>query len=74
MALILFQPKEEFAHRINKNGTADSICLHCFMTAATSPKEDGLGKIELTHGCWQRDGFTVRVQPTRPAINSPWSR
>ena len=64
------QFQREFAHRINKDGTADSICLYCFMTAASSPQEDDLGKVEITHACWQREEYVISGWSPKPAINS----
>ena len=61
---------EEFAHRINRDGTADSICLYCFMTAASSPEESTLEKAELTHACWQRKASVISGRPRMPAVNS----
>jgi hypothetical protein len=49
-ALIL---KADFAHRINGNGTVDSICLHCFGTVASLPMEIHLEQQEAAHACWQ---------------------
>jgi hypothetical protein len=40
-----------FAHRHNWDGTWDSICTKCFLTAATEWTEDGLQMHELHHDC-----------------------
>jgi hypothetical protein len=49
-----------FVHRFNENGSADSICLFCFATVASRPKEHELDAPEGDHFCWQRqDGETV---------------
>jgi hypothetical protein len=40
-----------FARRANKDGTVDSICLHCFMTVATEQWEANLDKAERDHVC-----------------------
>jgi hypothetical protein len=42
-----------FVHRINDNSTVDSICLHCFATVASLPKEMDLEQKENAHSCWQ---------------------
>jgi hypothetical protein len=47
----------EFARRLNKDGTADSICLFCFATVASSPDETELEDAERIHLCWQRESF-----------------
>ncbi len=40
-----------FAHRINDNNTVDSICLHCFGTVASLPKNMDLEQKENAHVC-----------------------
>src|SRR5512133_1301541 len=44
-------PSGSFSYRHNLDGTWDSICLHCFMTAASSPLEDELQILEQLHIC-----------------------
>jgi hypothetical protein len=44
----------DFAHRVNDNGTVDSICLYCFSTIASLPKEMDLEEKENAHSCWQQ--------------------
>ena len=41
----------QFAHRMNKNGTIDSICPRCYTTIATSIWEADLDRTEATHIC-----------------------
>lgn len=41
----------QFVHRLNKDGTIDSICRYCFITVATSASESDLEREELTHTC-----------------------
>ncbi len=43
-----------FAHRLNSDGTADSICLFCFATVGSVLIEQALEAEEATHFCWQR--------------------
>ncbi len=43
-----------FTHRLNKDGTADSICLFCYSTVASLASERELGGAEANHNCWQR--------------------
>lgn len=45
--------KADFAHRLNDNGTVDSICLHCFGTVASLPMEIHLEQQEAAHACGQ---------------------
>lgn len=40
-----------YAHRINEDGTLDSICPCCFLTIATSTWEADLERMELLHVC-----------------------
>ncbi len=44
----------DFVHRVNDNGSVDSICLYCFATVASFAKEIGLEERESAHGCVQR--------------------
>jgi hypothetical protein len=46
---------KDFAHRLNRDGTADSICLFCFATIASMPQESELERAEGSHLCWQRE-------------------
>lgn len=41
----------EFPHRMNKNGTIDSICPLCFTTVGCSTWEADLDRIEAAHVC-----------------------
>lgn len=40
-----------FPHRINSDGTIDSICNQCFLTVATSTTESDLKQSEASHVC-----------------------
>jgi hypothetical protein len=40
-----------FAHRNNRDGTVDSICLGCFVTIATEWSKSELLEIEKQHEC-----------------------
>jgi hypothetical protein len=40
-----------FHRRRNENGTFDSICLRCFLTAASAPGESELSSLERRHVC-----------------------
>lgn len=40
-----------YAHRVNEDGTLDSICPCCFLTIATSTWEADLERMELLHVC-----------------------
>jgi hypothetical protein len=43
-------PLNGFHHRENVDGTVDTICLRCFLTAATEATLEELSKKELEHG------------------------
>jgi hypothetical protein len=40
-----------FAHRRNADGSYDSICTKCFLTAAWAEKEESLSSSESAHVC-----------------------
>jgi hypothetical protein len=44
----------DFIHRVNDNDTVDSICLYCFGTVASLPKEMDLEEKEYAHACLQK--------------------
>jgi len=41
----------KFPHRLNSDGTFDSICRSCFRTIATAYQEADLEKAENAHMC-----------------------
>jgi hypothetical protein len=44
-----------FHHRVSIDGTIDSICLRCFLTAATAENEADLRELETAHQCANKD-------------------
>jgi hypothetical protein len=40
-----------YIHRLNEDGTIDSICLRCFRTAATARAIESLAEPQLRHQC-----------------------
>jgi hypothetical protein len=44
--LISFYP-----HRVNRDGTYDSICLTCFATIASARREEDLKGLDKAHVC-----------------------
>lgn len=40
-----------FPHRVNSDGTIDSICPHCFVTVGSSTSESNLERLEAEHLC-----------------------
>jgi hypothetical protein len=47
----MFPQQRTFPHRLNPNGTYDSICKECHQTVASSREEDGLASAERNHVC-----------------------
>ena len=47
-------PHKAFAHRVNDDGTENSICLICFARVDSAPDEKKLEAAEYAHDCWQR--------------------
>ena len=47
----LHRINHEYSHRINPDGTWDSICKKCFMTIAHGSTEIELADSETTHIC-----------------------
>jgi len=41
----------QFAHRLNEDGTIDSICRDCFVTVTTASSESDLEHEECDHTC-----------------------
>jgi hypothetical protein len=50
---------DDFHHRVNGDKTFDSICLQCFLTAATAENETDLHKLEAGHKCADKDPITL---------------
>ena len=46
---------KQFVHRLNNDGTIDSICCDCFITVANAASEAALEREERMHKCnaWQ---------------------
>jgi hypothetical protein len=54
----------QFHHRVKADGTIDSICPHCFLTAATVENEADLQELEAAHQCPER-GPSILVEIAR---------
>ncbi len=50
-AHLLNSASKGFAHRLNSDGTFDSICRSCYGTVATDFREAGLQRSEEEHVC-----------------------
>ena len=51
----------EFVHRLNADGTFDSICMSCFLTIGTAESEPALVGQEKIHQCNGNDVHTHLV-------------
>jgi hypothetical protein len=58
--------KKEFAHRLNADGTFDSICLDCYRTVSSANREEDLLKGEKKHSC-PADDLVVDGKPGSPS-------
>jgi hypothetical protein len=41
----------QFAHRVNRDGTVDSVCMECFAAVASARRESDLEKPQQEHVC-----------------------
>ena len=48
---VITQSNSLYPHRLNRDGSFDSICLICFMTVSTSKIESELDKSDANHIC-----------------------
>lgn len=60
-----------FAHRVNRDGTIDSICKTCYMTVGTAEETLPLVKLEAAHVC---DPWRLEVIAAIASGQSPFSR
>jgi hypothetical protein len=44
----------QFHHRLNADGTIDSICLNCFLTVASAAIGFDLHEREAVHQCYEK--------------------
>ena len=54
-----------FLHRVNPDGTFDSICLRCLHTIASAIREGDLADVERDHQC-APSALTTRLPKLRP--------
>ena len=64
--------KGKFHHRVNADKTIDSICLRCFLTAATAANEADLRELEAAHQCDNKEPFPGKL-PVFETPNGPGS-
>lgn len=48
-----------FYHRLNRDGTHDSICCRCYLTVATVDQESSLATREESHVCDPLQGYVI---------------
>ena len=63
----------EFNHRMNGNGSTDSICSRCYETVATSIWEAELEFAEAAHKC-ERQGLRMFEMTHKPPFRETWIR
>jgi len=63
-----------FAHRINANGTHDSICRGCFATVASVRDEAELAQHEGDHVCDPLLRYRLREDPLFHGTLACWLR
>ena len=61
----------EFRHRMNGNGSMDSICSRCYDTVATSMWEAELESAEEAHKC-RRTGLRMFEMTHKPPFRETW--
>ena len=59
----------QFLHRINNDGTIDSICRECFITVATARFGSALAREEQRHSC--DPSLLERYKKVQPYKNFP---
>ena len=66
--------RPKFVHRMNRDGTVDSICRECFITVATSQREADLQEPEYKHACdsWTVERFKKLKSPEIGPDVLPW--
>jgi hypothetical protein len=55
-----------FYHRLNADGTIDSICLKCFLTAAKADIGFDLQELESAHQCDNKELLFVSESLLKP--------
>jgi hypothetical protein len=63
--------QSEFIHRMNRNGTIDSICPRCYETLTTSTWEAELEAVEAEHQC-EHARLLLFETTHRPPFRTTW--
>ncbi len=64
-------PALSFRHRKNQDGSWDSICLRCYLTAAHSYSEKPLLSVETGHHCDESNWLFKEATNPSPPLPSP---
>ncbi len=59
----------QFPHRLNKDGTYDSICKVCFQTVGSNAMEAMLAELEKRHVCVKPDGSAAQTHTNRGSMS-----
>jgi hypothetical protein len=60
-----------FHHRLYADGTIDSICLSCFLTAARAENKAGLRELEAAHQCDDKEPFILTTNLKSAKLKRP---
>jgi hypothetical protein len=52
--------EKKYPHRVNLDGSWDSICTRCFLTVANCKTEGELAEFEKTHVCYESSFLAER--------------
>jgi hypothetical protein len=61
----------QFHHRLYADGTIDSICLSCFLTAARAENKVDLSELEAGHQCDDKGPFILTTNLSRAKLKRP---
>jgi hypothetical protein len=67
-------PIYPFQHRENSDGSWDSICLRCYLTAATTGEEQSLSAGEVEHRCYGSIAAAPTYRQAESASTLDWAR
>jgi len=70
----MFSFQTEFAHRKNRDGAVDSICLHRLATVVPNPNDAHQVTAEAAHNCWQKHDTAlsrIAALPDKPNPEEP---
>jgi hypothetical protein len=55
----------QFNYRVNADGTIDSICLRCYLTAGSAKNEADLREREDAHRCPDKEESPILIEDNR---------